>query len=111
MTVIFPATAAFPTPPPPFIYDVAPTYLTKQHALDAAALAAFRGGIVDKLKPYQEERVTERVRREEERKKEQKEKREREKKEAKPLPKAGTVPWDELESLARCVFAAFSVHA
>ncbi|GAA5960415.1 hypothetical protein JCM10213_006258, partial [Rhodosporidiobolus nylandii] len=93
LTLSFPPTTLYPDPPAPLAYSVPACYHTKHHAYTACALSAFKGGVVDKLKPYREERRAELEGKKAERAREKKEKNE------KPLPRAGTVPWEELQEL------------
>ncbi|GAA5958226.1 hypothetical protein JCM10213_006841, partial [Rhodosporidiobolus nylandii] len=93
LTLAFPPTTLYPDPPAPLAYSVSARYHTKHHAYTACALSAFKGGVVDKLKPYREERRAELEGKKAERAREKKEKNE------KPLPRAGTVPWEALQEL------------
>ncbi|GAA5887024.1 hypothetical protein JCM6882_009421 [Rhodosporidiobolus microsporus] len=96
VTVTFPSTAGHPSPPTPLTYAVPARYLSKHHAYIACSLAAFKDGIVEKLKPYKDEREAEREKKAEERVKEREEKKE---KLAKPPPRTGTVKWEDLDKL------------
>ncbi|GAA5858216.1 hypothetical protein JCM8547_005694 [Rhodosporidiobolus lusitaniae] len=98
LTISFPRTPSHPTPPPPLIYAVPARFVTKHHALTACALAALKDGLVEKLERYRKERDAERekVRLEKDRLKAEQKEREKE-----PLPRAGTVKWEDLDTLAR----------
>lgn len=99
----FPVTAAHPQPPPPFTVSVPPLYHTKHHALLACIVAAFREGLVDSLAPYKREREEEKERAQEERKKKEDERRAEREKGLLDMPRAGTVKYEDLVKLAKCV--------
>ncbi|GAA5833524.1 hypothetical protein JCM11251_003518 [Rhodosporidiobolus azoricus] len=96
LTINFPKTAANPNPPSPLNYSTPHKYLTKHHAYTACANAALKDGIVEKLRPYREEREAEKEKKAEERARDREEKKV---KASKPLPKAGTVKWEDLATL------------
>ncbi|GAA6030493.1 hypothetical protein JCM8097_006173 [Rhodosporidiobolus ruineniae] len=92
LSISFPTTVSSPTRLPSLTYSVPPRYQSKHHAYTACALAAYRDGIVEKLKPFKDERAAEA-----ERKKGDRERVKVERK-LKPVPKTGTVKWEDLEA-------------
>lgn len=103
LTITFPVTSAHPQPPPPFTVSVSPVYHTKHHARLACIAAAFREGLVGRLEPYKREREEEKRKAQEERKKREEERRAERERGVFEMPRAGTVKYEDLVKLAKCV--------
>ncbi|GAA6009876.1 hypothetical protein JCM10207_002142 [Rhodosporidiobolus poonsookiae] len=99
LTLTFPSTSRFPSPPPTMTWSVPAAYHTKHHAFMALALLALREGVVERLRPYVEEREDEAERKKVEKARERNEKKDRERE--RTVPEAGSVKWEELEALER----------
>ena len=102
-TLTFPSTPLAPTPPTPFTVSVPAQFHTKQHARISCAALAFKEGVRERLRPYQDERAEELRRRKEDREKREREKREEREKGVRAVPAAGTVPYEALDKLDKCV--------
>ena len=98
------STSTAAAPPEPFTCSVPASYHTKAHARTSCAALAFRLGVVELLQPFQAKRADELRARKADRERREREKREeREKGGVKSTPRAGTVPYEELERLDKCV--------
>ncbi|BGP52427.1 hypothetical protein JCM10450v2_008405 [Rhodotorula kratochvilovae] len=98
-TLTFPPTPLVPNPPARFTVSVPAHFHTKQHARISCAALAFKEGVRERLRPYQDERAEELRRRKEDREKREREKREGREKGVRAVPAAGTVPYEELDKL------------
>ncbi|GAA5821104.1 hypothetical protein JCM3770_005519 [Rhodotorula araucariae] len=99
LTLTFPATPFAPDPPGPFTVSVPAQFHTKQHARISCAALAFKEGLRERLRPYQDARAEELRRRKVEREDRERVKRDERDKGVRTVPKAGTVAYEDLDAL------------
>lgn len=102
LTIKIPITEKHPNAPPPFVVSTEKRYRTKYHARLACATTAFSNDLLSVLEPYRKER--EEAKREKvERKAKQAEERRKEREAGKSgeTPQAGTVKYEDLETLQK----------
>ena len=102
LTVKIPVTEKHPSAPPPFVVSTERRYRTKYHARLACATTAFSDDLLSVLEPYRKERE-EANREKVERKAKQAEERRKEREAGKSVetPQAGTVKYEDLETLQK----------
>ncbi|GAA5847547.1 hypothetical protein JCM9279_005289 [Rhodotorula babjevae] len=96
----FSSTSTLPASTEPFTCSVPASYHTKAHARTSCAALAFRLGVTELLRPFQAKRADElRARKADRERRERERREEREKGGIKSTPRAGRVPYEELDAL------------